>query len=149
MGRRRLVLLQIRDQPEAEAQERACFLETCGLAVEELEAINVVAESELTWRRVDGADAISTFRYITLPLIRHMVFIGLLITSMISFRTLDVIFSMTGGGPSRSTYVLALYIIDQLWMRVNYGTGSAAGVIMLFFISSFSSFYIYLILKKR
>ena len=76
-------------------------------------------------------------------------FIGLLITSMISFRTLDVIFSMTGGGPSRSTYVLAFYIIDQLWIRVNYGTGSAAGVIMLFLISSFSSFYIYLILKKR
>ena len=99
--------------------------------------------------RVDGADALSTFRFITLPLIRHMVFIGLLITSMISFRTLDVIFSMTGGGPGRSTYVLALYIIDQLWMRVNYGTGSAAGVIMLFLISSFSSFYIYLILKKR
>jgi multiple sugar transport system permease protein len=99
--------------------------------------------------RVDGADAVSAFRFITLPLIRHMVFIGLLITSMISFRTLDVIFSMTGGGPGRSTYVLALYIIDQLWMRVNYGTGSAAGVIMLFFISSFSSFYIYLILKKR
>jgi multiple sugar transport system permease protein len=99
--------------------------------------------------RVDGADCISMFRYITLPLIRHMVFIGLLITSMISFRTLDVIFSMTGGGPSRSTYVLALYIIDQLWMRVNYGTGSAAGVVMLFLISSFSSFYIYLILKKR
>jgi multiple sugar transport system permease protein len=99
--------------------------------------------------RVDGADAISSFRYITLPLIRHMVFIGLLITSMISFRTLDVIFAMTGGGPSRSTYVLALYIIDQLWMRVNYGTGSAAGVIMLFLISSFASFYIYLILRKE
>ena len=99
--------------------------------------------------RVDGADALAAFRFITLPLIRHMVFIGLLITSMISFRTLDVIFSMTGGGPSRSTYVLALYIIDQLWMRVNYGTGSAAGVIMLFLISSFSSFYIYLIMKKR
>jgi ABC-type sugar transport system permease subunit len=45
--------------------------------------------------------------------------------------------------------VLALYIIDQLWMRVNYGTGSAAGVIMLFLLSSFSSFYIYLILKKE
>jgi ABC-type sugar transport system permease subunit len=84
-----------------------------------------------------------------MPLIRHMVLIGLLITSMISFRTLDVIFAMTGGGPARATYVLALYIIDQLWLRVNYGTGSAAGVVMLFLITSFAGFYIYLIMKKE
>lgn len=99
--------------------------------------------------KVDGADCIAAFRFITMPLIRHMVLIGLLITSMISFRTLDVIFAMTGGGPARATYVLALYIIDQLWLRVNYGTGSAAGVVMLFLITSFAGFYIYLIMKKE
>ncbi len=99
--------------------------------------------------RVDGADCIASFKHITLPLIKNMVLIGLLITSMISFRTIDVIFAMTGGGPGRTTFVLSLYIIEQLWLRVNYGTGSAAGVIMLFLISSFSSFYMYLILKKE
>jgi multiple sugar transport system permease protein len=56
---------------------------------------------------------------------------------------------MTGGGPARSTYVLSLYVIEQLWLRTNYGTGSAAGVVMLFLISSFASFYMYLILKKE
>ncbi|MCK5568869.1 MAG: sugar ABC transporter permease [Spirochaetes bacterium] len=99
--------------------------------------------------KVDGADCIASFVHITLPLIKNMVFIGLLITSMISFRTIDVIFSMTGGGPARSTYVLSLYVIEQLWLRTNYGTGSAAGVVMLFLISSFASFYMYLILKKE
>jgi len=99
--------------------------------------------------KIDGADAIDTFRHITLPLIKRMVFIGLLITSMISFRTIDVIFSMTGGGPGRATYVLSLYIIDQLWLRVNYGTGSAASVIMLLLISSFAGVYVYLIFKKE
>lgn len=99
--------------------------------------------------KVDGADCLSSFRFITLPLIKHMVLIGLLITSMISFRTIDVIFAMTGGGPGRATYVLSLYIIEQLWLRVDYGTGSAAGVIMLFLIASFSSFYVYLLVKKE
>jgi multiple sugar transport system permease protein len=78
-----------------------------------------------------------------------MLFIGLLIISMINFRTIDVIFAMTGGGPGRSTYVLSLYIIDQLWLRVNYGTGSAAGVIMLLLISSFAGYYVYLIMRKE
>ncbi len=99
--------------------------------------------------KVDGADAIDTFTHITFPLIKRMVLIGLLITSMISFRTIDVIFSMTGGGPGRATYVLSLYIIEQLWLRVNYGTGSAAGVIMLLLISSFAGFYVYLLFREK
>jgi len=98
--------------------------------------------------KVDGADCIDTFRHITLPLIKRMVLIGLLITSMFTFRTIDVIFSMTEGGPARATYVLGYYIVDQLWLRVNYGTGSAAGVMMLLLISSFAGFYVYLIFKK-
>ncbi len=98
--------------------------------------------------RIDGADSFSTFAYITLPLIKHMVLVGLLITSMFTFRTIDVIFSMTEGGPARATYVLGLYIIDQLWRRVNYGTASAAAVIMFILISIFASIYVYQIVKK-
>ena len=99
--------------------------------------------------RVDGADCISAFRHITLPLIKRMSFVGLLITSMFSFRTIDVIFSMTEGGPARATYVLGFHIIDQLWRRVNYGTASAAGVIMFLLILSFAGLYVYQIMKKE
>ena len=113
-----------------------------------LAAIESIPRSLYDAAKVDGADCVDAFRYITLPHIKHMVLIGLLITSMISFRTIDVIFAMTGGGPGRATYVLSLYIIDQLWLRVNYGTGSAAAVIMLLLIASFSGYYVYLIFKK-
>lgn len=99
--------------------------------------------------RVDGADCFDCFRHITLPLTKRMIFIGLLITSMFTFRTIDVIFSMTEGGPARATYVLGYYIIDQLWTRVNFGTGSAAGVVTLLLILSFAGFYVYLIFKKE
>lgn len=99
--------------------------------------------------KIDGADSISSFRYITLPLIKGMALVGLLITSMFTFRTIDVIFSMTEGGPARATYVLGLYIIDQLWRRVNYGTASAAGVIMFLIILVFATFYVYQIFKEE
>lgn len=99
--------------------------------------------------RVDGADCISAFRHVTLPLIKRMAFVGLLITSMFSFRTIDAIFSMTEGGPARATYVLGFHIIDQLWRRVNYGTASAAGVIMFLLILSFAGLYVYQIMKKE
>lgn len=56
--RRRLFLLQVRDQPEAEAQERACFVRACGVEVDEIETHNVVAEPRLSWSRVRHADAL-------------------------------------------------------------------------------------------
>lgn len=56
--RRRLVLLQIRDQPEAELQEQACFIDACGIEVDELAPINVVARPRLAWEQVAGADAL-------------------------------------------------------------------------------------------
>ncbi|MBD3304904.1 ABC transporter permease subunit [candidate division KSB3 bacterium] len=99
--------------------------------------------------RIDGADCFSAFRQITLPLIKHMVLVGLLITTMFTFRTIDVIFSMTEGGPARGTYVLGFYIVDQLWRRVNYGTASAAGVIMFCIIAVFAGFYLYQIYKNE
>jgi multiple sugar transport system permease protein len=99
--------------------------------------------------KVDGADCIGAFAHVTLPLIKRMALVGLLITSMFSFRTIDVIFSMTEGGPARATYVLGFYIIEQLWLRVNYGTACAAGVVMFLLISSFAGFYVYQIMKKE
>jgi multiple sugar transport system permease protein len=99
--------------------------------------------------RIDGADCFASFWRITLPLIRNMVLVGLLITTMFTFRTIDVIFSMTEGGPARGTYVLGLYIVDQMWLRVNYGTASASGVIMFFIIASFAIAYLRNIYKEE
>jgi multiple sugar transport system permease protein len=99
--------------------------------------------------KIDGADCLSNFRYITLPLIKGMAFVGLLITSMFTFRTIDVIFSMTEGGPARGTYVLGFYIVDQMWRRVNYGTAAAAGVVMFLIILVFAGFYVYQIFKEE
>jgi multiple sugar transport system permease protein len=114
-----------------------------------LAGIESIDEELYDAAKIDGADCFSAFRYVTLPLIKGMALVGLLITSMFTFRTIDVIFSMTEGGPARATYVFGFYIIDQMWRRVNYGTASAAGVIMFLIILAFASFYVYQIFKKE
>lgn len=55
---RSVVLLQVRDEPSAEEQERLCFLESCGLSPQELETINLVKSPKLGKGRVRNADAI-------------------------------------------------------------------------------------------
>lgn len=114
-----------------------------------LAGIESISEEVYEAARIDGADGISIFTRITLPLIKHMALVGLLITSMFTFRTIDVIFSMTEGGPAKGTYVLGFYIVDQLWRRINYGTAAAAGVIMFFMIAAFAGYYVYHIYKEE
>ena len=85
-----------------------------------LAGVESISEEVYDAAKIDGADCISTFWYITMPLIRNMALVGLLITSMFTFRTIDVIYSMTEGGPAKGTYVLGIYIVDQIWKRCEF-----------------------------
>jgi len=53
----KVFLFQVRDDAEAEAQERLCFLESCGLAPHELESVNLVDHPHWNWSSADDADA--------------------------------------------------------------------------------------------
>ncbi|MEE8278183.1 MAG: type 1 glutamine amidotransferase [Thermoanaerobaculia bacterium] len=57
-ARRRVVLLQARDDPRALAHERHCFLEVAGLEPDELECINLVDVPAISWQRLQDADAV-------------------------------------------------------------------------------------------
>lgn len=54
----RFVLLQVRDDPPAEEQERLCFLEACGLEPEQLDCINLTRDPYITWTRVADSRAL-------------------------------------------------------------------------------------------
>jgi GMP synthase (glutamine-hydrolysing) len=60
MGRAepRVLLLQVRDEPRAEEQERLCFLEAAELRPERLACHNLVEEPRLDWRRVRRFDVV-------------------------------------------------------------------------------------------
>jgi multiple sugar transport system permease protein len=80
--------------------------------------------------KIDGAGALARFGFVSLPLIRGPMFVGLMITIMFSFRTIDIIIHLTAGGPGRSTYVFGYYIYDQLIKTLNFGVMAAAGMVL-------------------
>ena len=85
--------------------------------------------------RVDGANWWQVQRYITLPTIRAMLAIGLLIRLIDAFRNVDQIFVMTYGGPGVATSVLGFYTYLKAFKFFDMGYASALGIIMLFIIS--------------
>lgn len=97
--------------------------------------------------KVDGAGTLSRFFSIDLPLIKGPLLVGLLITTIFSFRTIDIIIPLTAGGPGRATYVFGYFIWDQITKTLNFGQGAAAGVVLFFITSLITVVFIYFMRK--
>ncbi len=128
----------------ADAWRRIPFLTIVSLA-----AFQGILQELYDASEVDGADSINTFFYITLPIARRPILVGTLIMFMFSFRTIDVIYSMTpGGGVGKCTYVLGAYLFDHIYEVLDFGKAAAISVILIFFTFLIGSAFIYNTLKK-
>ncbi|MGD9940498.1 MAG: carbohydrate ABC transporter permease [Clostridia bacterium] len=62
---------------------------------------------------VEGAGPVTVFRRITLPLLRDVYLVILLISGVDTIKIFDLIFALTGGGPNNSTVSLSIYAYNQ------------------------------------
>lgn len=85
--------------------------------------------------RVDGATWLQIQRFVTLPIMRPILAIGLLIRLIDCFRNVDQIFVMTYGGPGVATSVLGFYTYLKGFKFFDMGYTAALGIILVFMIS--------------
>jgi ABC-type sugar transport system permease subunit len=81
---------------------------------------------------IDGAGAFQRFRRITLPLIRPSLFLCFVIGIINSFTAFDLIFVMTGGGPSHATDLLITYIYSTAFKLSKFDYAAAITVVNFF-----------------
>ena len=79
--------------------------------------------------RIDGAGAWQLFRNITLPLLRPVLMVCITIRLIDAFRVFDIVWTITKGGPARSTEVFSIYAYKQAFVYLNFDLGSAASLI--------------------
>jgi ABC-type sugar transport system permease subunit len=78
--------------------------------------------------RIDGANAWAQFRLITVPLLRPILFLVLVLSMINSFKVFDQIYVMTGGGPGRASLMIVNYIISVAMEEMRMGYASAISV---------------------
>ncbi|GAA2230166.1 sugar ABC transporter permease [Promicromonospora sukumoe] len=71
--------------------------------------------------RIDGANEIQMFRRLTLPLLRPVLAMVLVLTVIGSFQVFDLVAVTTQGGPARASNVLQLYIYDKAFGQFEFG----------------------------
>ena len=80
---------------------------------------------------IDGATGVKAFWYITLPMIRNVLIVAILITTIGAFKVFEFIFVFTQGGPANATQVLGTYIYLQAFNLLHMGYANALSVILL------------------
>jgi multiple sugar transport system permease protein len=91
--------------------------------------------------KIDGASAWSRFWDITLPQLRPVLAMVIILRTIWDFKEFDLIFMMTGGGPRSSTETLPLLVYKEVFPKLSMGSGAAIAMMMLVVMLAF--FWIY------
>lgn len=84
---------------------------------------------------IDGSKAMNTFWRITLPLLRPVLVLVLVVTVIGSFQVFDTVAVTTAGGPVNATRVLQFYIYQRAFSEQDFGYGSALAVILFLLLA--------------
>ncbi|RTE10904.1 sugar ABC transporter permease [Paenibacillus whitsoniae] len=91
---------------------------------------------------VDGCGKVKKLFYITLPYLKESIIFATLLRAIWEFNSIDMIFTMTNGGPMNMTTTLPIYMMQTAILKGNYGYGSAIGVITFIFLMIFVLVYL-------
>ena len=94
-----------------------------------------IPNSTIEAARIEGATEGNIFARIIVPMMGYVIFINSVLAISGSFKSFDLIYSMTGGGPAHFTTVLAVFMYNTTFVHQNYGYGSALSIIIILFIA--------------
>jgi multiple sugar transport system permease protein len=80
---------------------------------------------------VDGAGRVATLRQVTLPLLAPAIVFAAVFRSIDAFRSFDVVFGLTYGGPGRLTTTISFYAWETGFSFTRYGYASAIAYVMV------------------
>lgn len=104
-------------------------------------ALRGVSEDLYEAADVDGASSFQKFVHITIPSVRSVLLLTVLLRVIWIFNFPDLIYSMTQGGPAGSSNIITSYMM-QLVQSLDYGMASAVGVLCILFLAVFAGIYL-------
>ena len=114
-----------------------------------LAGLQTIPKEEYEAAMVDGAGAISRFWHVTLPGLRTVNVILILLLILNSFRRVTMIYAMTGGGPARTTETLSILTYNTAFTYQKIGYAAAVGTVLLLILLVFSLIYFFTIMQTR
>lgn len=86
--------------------------------------------------KVDGCGSVKTFFAITLPQLRGVIFVNLILQIIAALQEFNAPYMITSGGPLKSTYTLGMLIYDEMFRYHETGIANAVSWILFMIISA-------------
>lgn len=91
---------------------------------------------------IDGATGAQRAWYLTIPLIKPIISVIVMLSIAGAMRVVDIVLVMTKGGPVGSTEVMASYLVNKaMGINPNYGLGTAISIIIFVFALVLTAIY--------
>ncbi len=114
-----------------------------------LAALQSVPGELMEAAKIDGAGPVRRLFSITIPYIKPTIISTTLLRTMWIMNFPDIIYAMTGGGPSNSTNILATQMINKILQFYDYGQGAAFGVVIMLILFTYAVIYLRLTSAKE
>lgn len=105
-----------------------------------LAALQDIPSSLVEAGMIDGASAWQRFWRIKWPLLRNATFFVVMMLTINSFKSFDLIYALTEGGPGTATTLLSQYIYNQSFVSWDYGRASAAAMVLFAIVAVITLF---------
>ncbi|WFD11298.1 carbohydrate ABC transporter permease [Tepidibacter hydrothermalis] len=105
-----------------------------------ISALMDIPKSYYESARVDGANKLHEFFYITVPLLKPTTIMVVFLGCIWSLQTFDLVYTLTGGGPGVSTMTMVLHIYNLVFKQFRAGYAMAVANVLFLLIAIISIF---------
>jgi ABC-type sugar transport system permease subunit len=99
--------------------------------------------------KLDGAAPFQRLRFIVLPMLKPLILVLVIISTIWDLKVFDQVYVMTGGGPARSTEVLEIATWQEAFTQLDFGLGSALAIALFVILALITALYIWLIREEE
>jgi multiple sugar transport system permease protein len=120
------------------------------MALMTLAALGSVPKAELEAAEVDNLSLWQRLIHVIIPYAKFIIILGILLRTIDVFKTFDLIYLMTNGGPGDRTELIAVGLYRLAFKSFNLGFSSALAVLLLFIAIALTSIYLFVLnLRSR
>jgi multiple sugar transport system permease protein len=107
-----------------------------------LAALQTVDRSQLEAATIDGAGPWRRLVDVTLPAIRPVILVNIVLTLILTFNYFDIVWVMTRGGPQNATHIFPTRIFETGFGQFRFGEAAVYGVISILILAVLVALYV-------
>ena len=94
-------------------------------------SVRSISEEIFEAARIDGANGIQTALHITIPLMKPILKVCVTFAVVGSLKNFDLVYVMTGGGPAGASQLPSTLMVETIFSRNMYGSGSSMAIFII------------------